>query len=63
MANERYTILVEPCLTDRVTQTYKKRYNTLSEFYTTAILNQLEKDGDFDIRDEYQEVLERAEEN
>ena len=37
MANERYTILVEPCLTDRATQTYKKRYNTLSEFYTTAI--------------------------
>ena len=63
MANERYTILVEPCLTDRATQPYKKRYNTLSEFYTTAILNQLENDGDFDIRDEYQEVLERAEEN
>lgn len=63
MANERYTILVEPCLVERAAQTYKKRYNTLSEFYTVAILNQLENDGDFDIRDEYQEVLERAEEN
>lgn len=38
-------------LMDRVQTHARKRGENLTEFYTRAIINQLEKDGDFEARD------------
>lgn len=40
-----------PSLMERVQTHVRKRGENLTEFYTRAIINQLEKDGDFEIRD------------
>ena len=38
-------------LMERVAQRVKKTGENLTDFYNRAILNQLENDGDFEIRD------------
>ena len=48
---ERTTIMVSPTLTDRGTTHCAERDENLTDFYNRAILNQLENDGDFEIRD------------
>ena len=48
---ERTTIMVSPALMDRVTTHCAERGENLTDFYNRAILNQLENDGDFEIRD------------
>ena len=45
------TIMAEEVLIDRVQNHTKQSGESLTEFYTRAIINQLEKDGDYEIRD------------
>ena len=52
MALERTTIMMSDVLMERVQKHVKKSGESLTDFYNRAILNQLEKDGDFEIRDE-----------
>lgn len=47
----RTTIMADDTLIQRVSDHTKKTGEKLSEFYSRAILNQLENDGDFEIRD------------
>lgn len=47
----RKTIVANPLLTERVSVHIKATGENLTEFYNRAILNQLERDGDFEIRD------------
>ena len=54
------TIVIEGVLMERVSEHTAKRNETLTEFYTRAIINQLEKDGDYEIRDTIEEVNENA---
>lgn len=61
MANMgKTTIMTEDILMKRVASHCLKRGESLTEFYTRAIINQLEKDGDFEIRDLYEEVINNA---
>lgn len=55
MALERTTIMMSDVLTDRVKAHTKKTGESLTDFYNRAILNQLENEGDFEIRDELEE--------
>ena len=55
------TIIAEEMLMKRVAEHTESRGETLTEFYTRAIINQLEKDGDYEIRDKYEELKENAE--
>lgn len=45
------TIMADERLMERVQSHAKKNGENLTEFYTRAIINQLEKDGDFEVRD------------
>lgn len=54
------TIMAEELLMKRVQDHCNERGESLTEFYTRAIINQLEKDGDYEIRDEYEEVTGNA---
>lgn len=55
------TIVVEDLLMKRVAEHTTTRNETLTEFYTRAIINQLEKDGDYEVRDMIEELKENAE--
>lgn len=55
MAVARTTIMADEILMNRVSSHIKETGENLSDFFNRAILNQLEKDGDFDIRDEVEE--------
>lgn len=57
MAIARTTIMASEILIDRVNKHTTKTGETLTDFYNRAILNQLEKDGDFEIRDEVEEEI------
>lgn len=48
-------------LMDRVQSHAKSRGENLTEFYTRAIINQLENDGDFEVRDMVMEGKDNAE--
>jgi hypothetical protein len=53
----RTTITAESLLMKRVEEHVSKSDNgNLTDFYNRAILNQLEKEGDFEIRDLLEEV-------
>lgn len=54
------TIMTEEILMKRVAEHCLNRGESLTEFYTRAIINQLEKDGDYEIRDIYEEVINNA---
>lgn len=47
-------------LMKRVTEHCNSSGENLSEFYNRAIINQLEKDGDFEVRDLVEEDSENA---
>lgn len=51
MAVSRTTIVASDLLMERVEKYCKNNSITQTEFYNKAILNQLEKVGDFEIRD------------
>lgn len=51
MTDARTTIMMSETLSERVLQHIKESGENLTEFYNRAILNQLENDGDFEIRD------------
>lgn len=55
MALERTTIMMSELLAERVQKHCKKSGENLTDFYNRAILNQLENDGDYEIRDEWEE--------
>lgn len=46
------TININNVLAERVRQHLEETKETQTDFFTRAILNQLEADGDFEIRDE-----------
>ena len=52
MALTRTTIMASEALMNRVLTHTSKSSEKLTDFYNRAILNQLERDGDFEIRDE-----------
>lgn len=56
MALAKTTIMADEVLIDRVESHTKSTKENLKDFYTRAIVNQLEKDGDFEIRDELEEL-------
>lgn len=56
---ERTTIMANKTLIDRVSSHVSKNGETLTDFYNRAILNQLENEGDFEIRD----IVEEENEN
>lgn len=51
MTVSRTTIVASDLLMERVEKYCKNNSITQTEFYNKAILNQLENDGDFEIRD------------
>ena len=55
MAIARTTIMASEALMNRVLSHTKAREETITDFYNRAIVNQLEKDGDFEVRD----IMER----
>lgn len=55
------TIMAEEVLIDRVQNHTKQSGESLTEFYTRAIINQLEKDGDYEIRDLVEEEKSNGE--
>lgn len=55
MALERTTIMMSDVLSERVQAHTKKSGENLTDFYNRAILNQLENDGDYEIRDLWEE--------
>ena len=57
----RTTIMAEEILLDRVVKHADKSGESLTEFYTRAIINQLEKDGDYEIRDLVEEAKSNGE--
>lgn len=58
MKDTRTTIMMCETLAERVVQHIKTTGENLTEFYNRAILNQLENDGDFEIRDIIEEENE-----
>lgn len=62
MAIVRTTIMASEKLINRVADHCAKTGEKLGEFYNRAILNQLENDGDFDIRDEVEEEVNGSKE-
>lgn len=56
MALDRTTIMMSDVLSDRVQNHIKKSGESLTDFYNRAILNQLENDGDYEIRDIWEEA-------
>lgn len=63
MAIVRTTIMASEKLINRVADHCAKTGEKLGEFYNRAILNQLENDGDFDIRDEVEEEVNGCKED
>lgn len=57
MAVSRTTIMASETLINRVIKHTNETGEKLTDFYNRAILNQLENDGDFTIRDEVEEEL------
>jgi len=57
MAVSRTTIMASETLINRVIKHTEETGEKLTDFYNRAILNQLENDGDFTIRDEVEEEL------
>lgn len=57
MGISRTTITASSILIDRVGTHARQRGENLTAFYNRAILNQLENDGDFEIRDLVEEEL------
>ena len=57
MAVERTTVMMDSILFDRVQEHIKETGETLTDFYNRAIVNLLEKDGDFEIRDIWEESI------
>ena len=55
------TIMADEKLMERVQTHARKQGENLTEFYTRAIINQLENDGDFEVRDVIKEEKEDAE--
>lgn len=55
------TIMADEKLMERVQTHARKQGENLTEFYTRAIINQLENDGDFEVRDMIKEEKEDAE--
>lgn len=53
--------MADPKLMDRVQAHAKKNGENLTEFYTRAIINQLENDGDFEVRDMFMGGKDNAE--
>jgi len=51
MGISRTTILASDTLMERVSKHISRNGKNLTDFYNRAILNQLEKEGDFEIRD------------
>ena len=62
MSIARTTIMASEKLMNRVIQHTAKNNEKLVDFYNRAILNQLENDGDFEIRDEVEEELNGCQE-
>lgn len=60
-AKTTITIMADPKLMDRVQAHAKKNGENLTEFYTRAIINQLENDGDFEVRDMFMGGKDNAE--
>lgn len=54
------TIMTEGSLLARVNAHAAERGESLTEFYTRAILNQLERDGDFEARDTIVQVGDKG---
>jgi hypothetical protein len=52
MSNSRTTIMLSDILLQRVQEHVKKQDVTLTDFFNRAVINMLEKEGDFTIRDE-----------
>lgn len=59
----RTTIMASEKLMNRVADHCAKTGEKLGDFYNRAILNQLENDGDFDIRDEVEVELNGSQES
>ena len=57
----RTTIVTMSCIAERVAQHCKNRGESLSDFYNRALINQLENDGDFEIRDIVETETKRLE--
>ena len=55
------TIMADEKLMERVQTHARKQGENLTELYTRAIINQLENDGDFEVRDMIKEEKEDAE--
>lgn len=55
MSVARTTIMASDKLINRVTEHCSKSGDKMTDFYSRAILNQLEREGDFEIRDEVEE--------
>lgn len=53
--------MADESLMERVQNHAKSRGENLTEFYTRAIVNQLENDGDYEVRDMIMEGKEDAE--
>lgn len=54
-AKDKTTIVVSAMLLDRVGVHVKKNRDNQTEFFKRAIVNQLEKEGDFSIRQDLEE--------
>ena len=57
MSIARTTIMVSEKLMQRVAERTSETGEKLGDFYNRAILNQLENDGDFSIRDEVEDEI------
>lgn len=57
MAVERTTVMMDSILFGRVQERIKETGETLTDFYNRATVNLLEKDGDFEIRDIWEESI------
>lgn len=62
MSIVRTTIMASEKLMNRVATHTAKTGEKLGDFYNRAILNQLENDGDFEIRDEVEEEMNGSKE-
>lgn len=63
MAITRTTIMASEKLMNRVAEHTAKTGEKLGDFYNRAILNQLERDGDFEIRDEVEAEVNGSQES
>ena len=57
MAVARTTIMASEALMNRVSTHVLKTGEKITDFYNRAILNQLENDGDFEVRDLVEEDI------